>query len=825
MLRCLLLSVICLAALAGMAHAADPTLKDKVQIVWRHDALPIGIPMKKMVEITAPGVPGKAGQLIVMRLQARLECPPNSGWNKFLALEINGQKVYQTQGGMRSGPERVLNRDPNWSPAGYEQDYVLFRENQLCVIFAPDFKQFDQRVAADGEETFWYVLDVGDLINPEAGNVIRLTNLAQPMWFNNEEHDLVIGDLSLGYLPASARPQRESMSERPLPHGSTVAMPGGRVTLTPEGGMAVQVGQEHYLIETSLTWPDGELNWLGCADRLKSQKPQEWRIISRKLDKTGGQVVAAGKFYRLTRTLKFDGPRLRVEDRLDNTSGEDLGAALSYDLSSGGPLQHLYLAGDQSVNYIDTAAPNPTLFAGQKASGLGWLAEDDVLRLQMRLRDFRGVASAFTGNFGLPKGGSHTLRWTLYPSTSNDYWDFINQVRRDWDVNFTIDGPFAFIGHCSGLSTETPEQIAPRFSPRRITLGAMHPWTAYQYPYDRDQHKQWWREAQARVQQVSPQTKCLLLMEPPLESRVHQDHVAEDPYRDAMIINRDGKPGFDLGYGPDYIGKTDWDAGYRLVWRYPTLENSWLKYLLYDVKFAMEDCGANGMYIDCFSYAFSRNWARYSYDRWDGHTVDLDEQTHRITAKYTDAGLVSAPAQQKIIEAIQAAGGVVVANTEPATENMRKLRINRFVETGGGPAYDRETHLYTPIALGVPGSQMSAENPAQAFIADVVANLNYGALYYYYIGPSSSRHYECVNRMFPFTPRELHAGWLVGEERIITTKSGEYGWGDRSGAKAFHYDAEGQETPLELKAKDVKGKLVYPVDLKVGEIVIIERVK
>lgn len=261
------------------------------------------------------------------------------------------------------------------------------------------------------------------------------------------------------------------------------------------------------------------------------------------------------------------------------------------------------------------------------------------------------------------------------------------------------------------------------------------------------------------------------------------------------------------------------------MWRYPTLENSWLKYLLYDVKFAMQDCGANGMYIDCFSYAFSRSWARYSYDKWDGHTVDLDEKTHRVTAKYTDAGLVSAPAQQKIIEAIQAAGGVVVANTEPATENMRKVRIYRFVETGGGQTSDRETHLYTPIALGVPGGQMSADSPAQAFIADVVANLNYGALYYYYIGPASNRHYECINRMFPFTPRELHAGWLVGEERIITTKSGEYGWGDRSAARAFHYDVEGKETPLQLKAKDVKGKLLYPVELKAGEIVILERVK
>jgi len=244
------------------------------------------------------------------------------------------------------------------------------------------------------------------------------------------------------------------------------------------------------------------------------------------------------------------------------------------------------------------------------------------------------------------------------------------------------------------------------------------------------------------------------------------------------------------------------------------------------VKFALEDCGADGMYIDCFSYAFNRNWARFSYDRWDGHTVELDEKTHRITARLTDAGLVSAAAQQKVIEAIQARGGVVVANTSPATENMRKLRTWRFVETGSGPEYDRETHLYTPIALGFPWGHLAAEDrTARRFIQDVIANLEHGALYYYYSVPATGLDYGVVNRMFPFTPRELHAGWLVGEERIITTKSGEFGWGDLSDARGFHYDPEGRETPLALQPRTVGGKRVYPVTLAPGEVAIIERAR
>lgn len=139
-------------------------------------------------------------------------------------------------------------------------------------------------------------------------------------------------------------------------------------------------------------------------------------------------------------------------------------------------------------------------------------------------------------------------------------------------------------------------------------------------------------------------------MEPPLESRVHKDEVDKDPYRDAMVINPEGLPAFDLHYGPDYIGKTDFAAGWRLVWRYPTLTNSWMKYLDYDVDFAMKECGADGMYIDCFSYGASRDWCRYTYDRWDGHTVDLDPGTHRVVRKYADLALLSAAGQQRVID-------------------------------------------------------------------------------------------------------------------------------------------------------------------------------
>lgn len=44
---------------------------------------------------------------------------------------------------------------------------------------------------------------------------------------------------------------------------------------------------------------------------------------------------------------------------------------------------------------------------------------------------------------GIPSGGSAVLEWSIYPVVG-DYWDFVNAVRRNWEVNFTITGPFSF---------------------------------------------------------------------------------------------------------------------------------------------------------------------------------------------------------------------------------------------------------------------------------------------------------------------------------------------------------------------------------------------
>ncbi|MGI6461872.1 MAG: hypothetical protein ACOX5J_17610 [Candidatus Hydrogenedentales bacterium] len=105
----------------------------------------------------------------------------------------------------------------------------------------------------------------------------------------------------------------------------------------------------------------------------------------------------------------------------------------------------------------------------------------------------------------------------------------------------------------------------------------------------------------------------------------------------------------------------------------------------------------------------------------------------------------------------------------------------------------------------------------------VAAHLRFGQLYYYYFdgvprpqlpdarrrrrdeepGPDEAQlvdgrlagEFGPVTAMFPFTPRELHEGWVLGEERLITAVSGEFPWPFDRTPKVRLFNRFGLEIP------------------------------
>ena len=77
--------------------------------------------------------------------------------------------------------------------------------------------------------------------------------------------------------------------------------------------------------------------------------------------------------------------------------------------------------------------------------------------------------------------------------------------------------------------------------------------------------------------------------------------------------------------------------------------------------------------------------------------------------------------------------------------------------------------------------------------------------------------------LFPFTPIELHPGYLLGEERIVVAHSGNYGWhGERALAQVRHFDAQGMLTDRDFPTT-AGAQAKTAVEVAEGELVVLER--
>jgi hypothetical protein len=137
------------------------------------------------------------------------------------------------------------------------------------------------------------------------------------------------------------------------------------------------------------------------------------------------------------------------------------------------------------------------------------------------------------------------------------------------------------------------------------------------------------------------------------------------------------------------------------------------------------------------------------------------------------------------------ARGPLVGNGQPHTRTMASLRFPRFVETGS-PSNCAQAQLHSPIALG---DHLTERSEVDAY-RNMLSALDYGCLYHWYDDLTVVPTYSTLTEhMYPFTPMELHEGYVIGRERIITRKSGLFGWGDSSGHEMHVYDDSGREVP------------------------------
>ena len=608
----------------------------------------------------------------------------------------------------------------------------------------------------------------------------------------------------------------------PSPDETTVGLlpapaPPAGLSLRPSagGGFTIHVNGEEFGLESRYSYPHGGENVLTPAATV--QGGPGWGVV---LDAGAGvyRVTGEGPHYRVERTISVHVDRVAVRDVVRNKTAEPLGIILRNQVVVEGRELDPFLAGTRGGAERDIKI-NPTVFLAGEGVGLGLIALDDVYVVQARGFCEDGRAGISSGNFALAAGAEYALEWAVYVNGTGDYYDFVNAVRRDEGRGgVTVEGGFAFHRidrvpgrdylDLRGIRYFSGPCLSNVIDDPSVSLEGIE---FVEYPKVCDQLRRQFEGVRA----LDSSVKCMFHIAHALYATDRPD----DLFPDSRLVDANGKQhvygdGDGYYYSRSYFSKERLDAGWRWWIHYPTLENSFGRAMLRSVDVMMDRIGCRGAFMDGFMWTYG---SAYTYDRWDGHSADIDPATKTITRKKGSVLLLSQGLLAEYVGRINARGGTLIANYPVFTRTIAREKMICDQECRVGP----DIHLtHTPITLGRP----ARINSERDVYRDVREALSSGNLYFYY-GEKEITHPSVPKFMYPITIQDIRAGCVTGRERVVTMNSGVYGWpGDRDLHQTYLFDRQGVLAPHEFLTTVDAGGVRTDVRFGPEETAVVRRI-
>jgi len=755
-------------------------------------------------------------QSVRLVYSVRMEFPQAAGSTYVLALSVNDQPL---NAAATRTAVRLLNKPLQFTMAsGLELGWA--QGNRWRVVYAPDFELVGTEAAGSSAvldvDPYRFVVDITDMVERGQESTVRLRHRGEEMNLRSAFADddpsleLVFQELAIELsdeppIAAELSEPEEFSADRIMIQPPAAVEVDETVRLQPGGGMTVSLPGLDLQVTSRFSWEGGGFNALVAEGRPSGR--HEWSVTCSPADR---RVVAQARDYRVERTVGFEGDHLTVADRLVNTTDRDIGVAFDNRLElEPDQVTQAYLGGNPDPATVAVSyRENSTVYVEGRQAGCGLIALDDVYRLQGTIYWDEG-AGIRSDVFCLPPGGEYTLEWAIYPVARADYYDFINLVRRDLDVNFTIPGQFDF--SLRSAAAMSADEIRAIVEQRGVSILSTGTWAnpGGDPPYyhgaqslEATHIREQFRQACANVRAATPDVRTLIYIHTFIN--LHED--TPERFPDSLITNADGTPYIQPGYTSRF--------GINFYYCYPAIGNSYFDAMkrLVDVCLDEDEIGADGIYWDEVEMISPGR----TYDRWDGYSAELDDE-HRIERKFGDPHLLSLPAKLELVEYIRGKGGMIIGNSCPRTRTMQDLHFPRFVETAA-EWYPARSHLYTPISLG----DHKTVSDFESLLADVRKKLMWGSIYYYYSRPQQP-YPTITRRMFPFTPVELHRGWLLGRERLITAVPGTFTLGDEDPVTVYWYGADGALTDRTGEERVEDGQRLVRLALGESEMAVIER--
>ena len=750
---------------------------------------------------------GSAAGTVLLDIQARMDSAGLGGSSFFMDLHLNGQPVQAAKTRMVC---RLTNR-PLVSLVAPELPSAWYGSvGGWRVLYSPDFEGAKAQTFYEGDP-YRLVLDVTDLVDPPLPNTLTITNTASADMAArlNSRMDLVIGSATLRKAPGvsptlTAADRHEHVINRGEPGAGPAEYRG---ELLSGGGFAISAAGKRYVFRSEVSYPNAGFHRLAAAAEDGDWAPTVTASAE------GGAVVARCPQYGLERTARFLPRRVEVSDRLTNLDGANgLGLLVRHSVElKGHTSAAVRLAGnaDPAVNEYYSPS-NPSVYLAEGDLGLGLICEDDVFRNQAVLFfDPQEVTAGLrTEMLYLGPGESHELKWSVYPVASRDYYDFINLVREDWGANYTVEGAWCFF---------TPDMILERpveelkQSLERLGVRYACSWGGWVDP-KADPHRigfgaevlsEYWADYRARLKAATEKlhaakrdVKVLIYYDSQRDTHAGSGAV----YPDSRLTNAAG-----------VHDSTEWGGQYSLTWSmFATLGNSFGKAMLGVVDAYRDEIGADGLYWDEMeNVAFG--YPLLTYAQPDGRSCLLDPATYTVRQQVGVTTLLGAEHRAAVVARVRAKGGFVMGNGPTAVRRLLDLHVQRMVEIQHNDVWCYEGNLDSPLGYG--SSELEFSNVTRALgLATLL------------VGTRLDYPFDFSRYTFPFTPIELHQGYLLGKERIITLHSGRYAWpGETVRAVVRTFAADGALKNAEGPVTVAPDRRVE-ADLGEGGIAVIERV-
>lgn len=746
-----------LLALVVMGHAlAQPPTNTRIAAgqTWQMD-------------FTAPKLDAKGE--VHLFLKARVDWPTlGGGSNPVMILLVNGKPPGAAS--LKNKPLQFTMRDGS--------DTSWLWGNAWRVVFCPDFSDKIRTeplsVGIPDTDPFSFEWDITPLVQP-GKNTISIRHdklLEQPV-------ELVLEGVQVKRVGRDGRgpravPESHSVNTRRklskyLSGAFQPARPG-QVLFSPQGSLVVN-GVE---VQSRFSLPGGSWFSTGAAGASALQPGQP---ISHSFSAGDVQVV---------RTVTLQPTRVQVVDHLKNATGGTVGVILEHRFQASGTVflgGRKAFSGDQNVE----EPAHPTVFWDVPGKALGLVAEDDIFRVHVRSFQKGGWAGLSDPRMAIPGSSERLVEWSLYSVAEGDYWDFINTVRRDWKVNQTLGWPLVFESGASSYATQYA--VGPARA-RWVTLQATFPDGKLAEGTAIEQALPWCTGVARQVQELAARGKVMMY----LHGQICTESNAAQLYADSQALKLSG-------------GQVLSPYSYPVLVFLPTLSNTYGNALFASVLRALALTHVGGVYWDELSYATERY---VQAEPWDNCSAEISPESHALVGLISSVPLLKQPWDGKMVRELQGKGMDLVGNGPAFTRSTMQLMVPRIAETS---SYRNLVDLHLSTPWGLANHELDRTVASNMRMTHRI--LDFGCL----MTPfhMEKEPYPWVDALYPFTPVELRSGVLMGKERIVTNRSGVFGWADGSPFEVVIFNLKGQRVRASKAGPEVELKL------KPGELAVLIR--